>query len=322
MPVHNYAPIEGRLERFSFSSDNLENQLGDPTLREVLVHIPQGLKFPAPCIIYLSPYTGTGMTRANWRAFSETLPQRHERLVREGKMEGAILVMPDTFTSLGGNQFLDTPVMGNWGKWLADDLRNELSARYEISGFGLVGKSSGGYGAIVRAMFDDCWQAVACHSGDMGFDAMFRADLLATNTRLQLKGGGEAFLQYVRDAGSLSGDSFHDLMMIGMGASYDPQNWKSLPLDERTGVIDEEAFSRWKNWDPLELIETHQNLPPLWLDCGNADQYNIQYGMRRFCDRLKELDIEHEWEEFDGTHSGIDHRLDLSLPWLVSNLND
>jgi len=35
---------------------------------------------------------------------------------------------------------------------------------------------------------------------------------------------------------------------------------------------------------------------------------------------MAELGIAHEWEEFSGTHSGIDYRLDLSLPWLVSQI--
>ena len=70
------------------------NQLGDPTEREIVVHIPPNSGGPLPCIIYLAPFTGTGFARANWRAFSETLPQRHERLVKEGKMRPSILVMP------------------------------------------------------------------------------------------------------------------------------------------------------------------------------------------------------------------------------------
>ena len=69
------------------------NQLGDPTEREIVVHIPPNSGGPLPCIIYLAPFTGTGFARANWRAFSETLPQRHERLVKEGKMTPSILVM-------------------------------------------------------------------------------------------------------------------------------------------------------------------------------------------------------------------------------------
>ena len=56
------------------------------------------------------------------------------------------------------------------------------------------------------------------------------------------------------------------------------------------------------------------------IDVGDSDQYNIHYGLRQLHSRMSELGIEHEWEEFPGTHSGIDHRLDLSLPWIVSKI--
>ena len=316
MPAHSFEPIRGIFERFSFSSPNLENHLGDPIEREIVVHIPPNPGGPMPCIIYLAPFTGTGFARANWKAFAETLPQRHERLVREGKMSPSILVMPDTFTSLGGNQFVDAETMGKWGTWLREDLRSELDSRYKISGYGLVGKSSGGYGALVRGMLDDCWDAVACHSGDCGFELLFGIEMATTLTEIMPHGGVDKFLQYVKQTSSLKGDDFHTLMMLAMAATYSDG---TLPVDENC-KFDDEKWAEWKSWDPLTMIEEHQNLPPCWIDVGDSDQYNIQYGLRQLHKRMTELDIEHEWEEFPGTHSGIDHRLDLSLPWIASQI--
>ena len=40
MPEHSFSPIEGKLDRFTIDSDLLNNNLGDPTVREVIVHIP------------------------------------------------------------------------------------------------------------------------------------------------------------------------------------------------------------------------------------------------------------------------------------------
>jgi len=128
MPAHQFTPVRGRVERWSFDSNLLENRLGDPTEREVLVHLaPEGLEIlerggNLPVVIYLAPFTSSGPQRAGWKAFGETLPQRHERLVSMGKMKPVILVMPDTFTSLGGNQFVDSPVLGKWSTWLAEGL--------------------------------------------------------------------------------------------------------------------------------------------------------------------------------------------------------
>ena len=316
MPAHSFEPIRGIIERFSFSSTNLENQIGDPTEREVMVHIPPDADGPLPCIIYLAPFTGTGFARANWRAFGETLPQRHERLVKSGLMEPSILVMPDTFTSLGGNQFIDSSIVGDWGTWLKDDLRNEIKSRYDVSGFGLVGKSSGGYGALVRGMLDDCWSAVACHSGDCGFEILFGIEMASTLTKITSHGGVNGFLSYVKETSSLRGDDFHTLMIIAMAATYSDG---TLPVDKNC-IFDDEKWSEWKSWDPLNMIEDHRKIPACWIDVGDSDQYNIQYGLRQLHIRMTELEMAHEWEEFPGTHSGIDHRLDLSLPWMASQI--
>ena len=84
---------------------------------------------------------------------------------------------------------------------------------------------------------------------------------------------------------------------------------------------------RWQQWlkhDPLNLLESYAeslgSLHLLYVDVGSRDQYNIQYGTRSFVRRLNEMDISHHYEEFDGTHSGMDWRLDISLPMLAKAL--
>ena len=62
MPEHSFSPIEGKLDRFTIDSDLLNNNLGDPTVREVIVHIPpSGLEIidqghQLPMLIYLAPF--------------------------------------------------------------------------------------------------------------------------------------------------------------------------------------------------------------------------------------------------------------------------
>jgi len=57
----------------------------------------------------------------------------------------------------------------------------------------------------------------------------------------------------------------------------------------------------------------------LFIDCGNQDQYNIHFGTRLLNQLFDTLGIEHVYEEFEGTHSGIDYRLDTSMA-LLSHL--
>ncbi len=338
MPEHSFSPIEGKLDRFTIDSDLLNNNLGDPTVREVIVHIPpSGLEIidqghQLPVLIYLAPFTSSGLARAGWKAFAETLPQRHERLVREHKMSPTILVLPDCFTSLGGNQFVDSGIMGQWSTWLHQSLKPEISARYPTNGrFGLFGKSSGGFGALHNAIHHpEEWQAIATHSGDVGFDLLYRSEFSNTATQINKQNGVENFLRYVKQCSKLSGDDFHALMTCAMAASYDSKTEHShsygirLPFDLETCILDDALWKNWLAFDPLTSIEQNINslksLDLLFIDCGNKDQYGIQYGSRLMVRMLREHNIEHFWEEFDGSHSGIEYRLDYSMPMLAEAL--
>ena len=339
MPKHAFTPVSGQIRRWVFDSPHLENRLGDPTLREVLTHIaPEGVAAieaggTLPVLIYLAPFTSSGPARAGWKAFGESLFQRHERLVQSGQMKPAILVMPDTFTSLGGNQFVDSPVLGNWSTWLSEALKPTLEAKYATNGnFALVGKSSGGYGAVVNAMLKPgAWQGIACHSGDMGFETMFMPTFAETLTHVAKYGTAADYVAHVQEAARLSGPDFHTLMICAMAASYDPRKPTQdnplgieLPVDATTADIIDEAWREWLKFDPIEMIGDHhknlQELDALFIDCGGQDQYHIQYGSRKFVNLLSSYNVEHVWDEFPGTHSGIDHRLDLSFAYLTEKL--
>ena len=340
MPKHAFSPIKGSLERWTLNSQLLENRLGDPTEREILTHIaPEGLEMieqggKLQVLIYLAPFTSSGPARAGWKAFAETLPQRHERLVKSGKMKPAILVMPDTFTTLGGNQFVDSPVLGRWSSWLSQALKPEIKTRYSTNGkFALIGKSSGGYGALVNAMLQpEQWDGIACHSGDMGFETMFLPTFAETLTHVGRYGGAPQYVDYIRNAERMSGSDFHTLMICAMAASYDPRRPTQdnplgivLPVESKTAETHSDAWSRWMSFDPLTMVEEKhealRKLSALFIDCGGQDQYHIQYGSRRFVSRLLSMDVPHSWEEFAGTHSGIDHRLDLSFAYLTEMLS-
>src|SRR5437588_329864 len=85
---------------------------------------------------------------------------------------------------------------------------------------------------------------------------------------------------------------------------------------------------RWANWlrqDPVVAVETQANnlrrLKALYIDCGEKDQFNLLYGARRFVRRLNELGIAHRYEEFPDNHTGVDYRMDESLPFLARALS-
>src|SRR5690242_809607 len=88
------------------------NPLKDPHVRKLAVWLPPGYdgsgnrRFP---VLYdLVGFTGSGLAHTNWRPFNDNVPERVARLIHERKMGPAIMVFPDCFTALGGNQYMNS----------------------------------------------------------------------------------------------------------------------------------------------------------------------------------------------------------------------
>jgi hypothetical protein len=341
MPVHNFEQPRGELVRLSVDSVALrDNLLGDPPRRDVAVYLPQGYResdADYPLFVGLAGFTGSGLKLLSWQSFGESVPQRIDRLVAESRMGPVVCAFPDCFTSLGGNQYLDSPAMGNWEQFLVNEMipriEDEIRVRKGAEHRAVFGRSSGGYGALVQGLrHGEQWAAVASHSGDIDFDLVYRRDLPKALDELARHDGGVlGFLEHLRGAEKIRGNEMYALMLLAMAASYDPDPQAPrgirLPVDSQTcGLIDE----RWQNWlahDPLRMIDradcqqSLRNLEALFIDCGSRDQYSLHYGNRAFVRKLRELGIEHRYEEFEDTHSGIDYRMDVSLPFLYAAIS-
>ncbi len=335
MPAHNFTRPQGRIVEVEIESKALaKNLLGDPAARVVAVYLPPGYDdgdADYPLFVDLVGFTGSGFAHLNWKAFGESVPQRLDRLAAEGKMGPVVAAFPDCFTSLGGNQYVDSRAMGNWEAFLVDEMLPRLEADFRIrpgrEHRAVFGKSSGGYGAIVHGLRRaDAWGAVACHSGDMAFDLCYRPDFPKTLDALADHGGVEGFLAHVEATPKLKDGEMHALMILAMAATYDPDpkapKGIRLPVDLETCALDGERWERWLEHDPLRLVHkpvSHANLRSLrglYVDCGSKDQYHLVYGARAFRDALVAARIPHRYEEFDDDHSNIDYRMDVSLPYL------
>src|SRR5713226_3755356 len=167
-----------------------ENALGDPHVRRLAVWLPaeydegatrgRGRRFPV--LVDMVGFTGSGLSHVAWKNFSENVPERAARLVHEKAMGAAILVFPDCFTALGGNQYVNSPAIGRYADYLTKELVPFVDREFRTLASrehrGCFGKSSGGYGAILHGMrHADCRGAVADHSGDCYFDFCYGADL-------------------------------------------------------------------------------------------------------------------------------------------------
>ena len=338
VPVHRFRRPAGQIVEIQIESSALkDNLLGDPYGRTVAVYLPAGYetsKERYPLLVDLAGFTSSGLKRSAWTAFGEGVPERIDRLLESGQMGPVVVAFPDCFTSLGGNQYIDSSVMGRWETFLCEELVPRLQAEFRIrpgrNHRAVYGKSSGGYGALAHGMRRaDVWGAVASHSGDMGFEWLYLRDFPSTLDRLaRYDGDISRFLAMVRESPKITDGDFYALMHLAMAATYDPQPDEPtgirLPVDLHTCALDEDAWGRWLQHDPVRMIENPEcqaalrSLQGLFIDCGSNDQYFMHYGNRRFVQRLNELDIAHRYEEFPDNHSGIEYRLDRSLPFLYA----
>jgi len=339
MPVRNQCDWpEGKIVCFEHQSEVLQgNVWSDPATRDFNVYLPHGYSDSGPAhaaLWDLAAFTNTGPGHLSWRSQGENLPQRLDRLIGTGKMPPVVVPMPDCYTSLGGNQYINSPAVGRYADYLVYELVPFLSERVNVrdarSARGVFGKSSGGYGALVHAMYyPDTWGGVASHAGDIGFDWIYRPEFPRAAAMLSaLDGDVYRFLKNFWNKKSPGGFDYSVLMTLAMAASYDPgddpENPVRLPFDLQTLEFDAERWNRWLQHDPLNLLDVYAeqlaSLELLYIDVGCRDQYNIQYGTRAFVRRLEKLGIKHHFDEFDCSHPVMDWRLDISLPMLAKAL--
>ncbi len=328
----------GEIVCFKHRSEVLQDNIwSDPTERDFYVYLPPDYDESADPYVALwdfAAFTNAGPGHLNWRNQGENLPQRLDRLIGSGEMPPVVVPMPDCYSSLGGNQYVNSASVGRYADYVVQELVPFLSAHINVvddrSGRAAFGKSSGGYGALVHAMYyPDTWGGLASHAGDIGFEWVYRPDFPRTAAVLSALGGDPyRFLKNFWRKKSPGSPDYSTLMTLAMAASYDPgdspETAIQLPFDLHTCEMDEFRWSQWLRHDPLNLLESYvaelASLKVLYIDVGSRDQYNIQYGTRAFIRRLEKLGIGHHFEEFDGTHSGMDWRLDISLPMLAKAL--
>ncbi|HUR39058.1 MAG TPA: alpha/beta hydrolase-fold protein [Planctomycetota bacterium] len=298
------------------------NPLGDPAVRRTPIYLPPS--YPRkryPVYYMLTGFTGFGEMMIQRGAWSESLPERLDRLIAAKKMAEAIVVMPDCFTRYGGSQYLNSTATGRYEDHVVRELVPYIDEHYPTTGRrAVMGKSSGGYGAMVLGMrHPDVFQALACHSGDLYFEYCYQADFPKAIDQLRKHGGLEKFIAaWEKMPKRLAGNLHAAVNTIAMASCYSPRGRKiDLPFDLKTGEIRRDVWRRWKAWDPVEMLDRHardlKKLDCVFLDCGTRDQFALHHGARIFAEKARRLGVQVLHEEFDDDHSSISYRYDRSF---------
>ena len=371
MPLKRFAGTSGRVVVLAHTSRVLAgNPLGDPVDRPLTVWLPPGYDEGAtprsksgkgrrfPVLVDMVGFTGSGPGHVSWRGFDDNVPERAARLIHERRMGPCIIVFPDCFTALGGNQYINSSAIGRYADYLVDEIVPAVDREFRTLASrehrGCFGKSSGGYGAIIHGMkYANAWGAVADHSGDAYFEFVYGhdwprtlndlarfAEPKRTEGRVDVRkreakvargmddGRVKRFLESVWNSRKPGGDDMLTIMNLCMAATYDPDPKAPLgfriPYNLETGELLPKRWEKWRAHDPVNLVGTHRralrSLRGIYIDCGWRDQYHIQFGSRILSKRLHAAGIRHTYEEFDDNHSGIDYRMDVSLPFLYRAL--
>jgi Putative esterase len=334
------ADIVGRFDEHVFSSKVLEgNPLGDPAERPLWVYVPPGYD-DEPERRYPSVYVIQGMTGQldMWRnrtAFRKNFPELCDELFANGEAPPCVVVWVDCWTSYGGSQFLDSPGTGRYHTYLCDEVVPWVDERYRTAAAaehrGIMGKSSGGYGAMVTPMLrPDLFGGLATHAGDALFHLCYGRDFAPAVRHLRdhYDGSFERFWDDFRSRPSFSRTGDEVLLNLwAMAACYstDDDGTVRLPFDPNTGELVPDVWERWLAWDPVLMVPRYadalRSQKAVYIDSGTRDEYYLDLGAEAFRRALADIGVTDVFFElFDATHGAIEYRYPIALRYLAERL--
>ena len=317
------------------------NPLGDPHERPVLVYLPPGYDDeplrPYPVVYVIQGFTGNVAMWHNRSPWRQPFPENADALFARGDAPPAIVVYVDAWTRYGGSQFVDSPGTGRYHSYLCDEIVPWVDARYRTrrdpASRAIMGKSSGGFGAMITPMLrPDLFGVLATHAGDSLYEYCYIPEFPAAVRHLR-RYGGDIWRWWEDFTSRVPFTKAEDATLInlfGVAACFSAHadGRVDLPFDPETGVIRPAVWQRWLDWDPVRMVPAHadalRGLRGIWVDAGTRDEYHLDLGASAFCAALREIGISDEivhFELFDAGHGGIDYRYPISLAWLCHRMH-
>jgi enterochelin esterase-like enzyme len=332
------------IEWLSISSQAIKGfPMGDAHQRKFPVLLPPDYvagqhKKPYPVIFLLAGYPyRSAKYMSGGSAFAQPLHKQIEAAMLSGEMPPAIIVMPDATSRLGHSQYINSPVLGNYMDYLADELVELIDSRYPTHASaafrGVAGHSSGGFGALMLGMMRaDRFQNICASAADAFFEVSLLPMVNDAVVSIEKAGGIAAFIEQfmqLPDPNCCSKRQFITMMTLAMAPCYAP-NPDNAPLygdvffDLNTGAIKQEVWQRYLAWDPVNKMDQHlealRSLRWLHLACGEEDEYAMQLGHRQIAAKLTEYQIQHFFEEYPGGHSGQNWRFVERLQKMLTRM--
>ncbi|MFY9929308.1 MAG: alpha/beta hydrolase-fold protein [Streptosporangiaceae bacterium] len=335
------ADLAGRIEEHVVTSELLRgNPLGDPHERPLWVYLPPGYddepQHDYPAVYVIQGFTGNVAMWANRSPWRQPFPENADALFARGEAPPAIVVYVDAWTRYGGSQFVDSPGTGRYHSYLCDEIVPWVDAQYrtrpEPASRAIMGKSSGGFGAMITPMLrPDLFGALATHAGDALYEYCYIPGF-ATAVRQLRRYDGDIWRWWEDFTSRVAFTREEDMSLVGLlgvAACFSARADGSvdLPFDPATGVIRPAVWQRWLDWDPVRMVpayaEALRGLRAIWVDAGTRDEFHLDVGAQAFRAALADIGVADEvvhFELFEAGHGGIDYRYPLSLAWLCRQM--
>lgn len=333
-----WSGLQGRVEHTQLDSRLLaDNPPGDACRRDVYVYVPPGYDEGTdryPVVMLLAGFASTNRSMLGYDPFKPNTVERFDRMVAAGECAPALLVLPDASNRWGGSQFVDSSATGRYQSYLADEVIPHVDARYRTvaarKGRAIVGRSSGGFGALRMGMDrPEVFSVLGSHAGDAGFEVSMRPMLPAAAIAFERAGGLAGFDERLQQGGPRDQLDFEGVLVMAAAAAYSPDPegpWPhiALPFEPETANLRSEVWSRWLEHDPLTRIprarDALRQMHWVFVDAGNRDEHGLHFAARQMARRMHEMDVPVTYEEFEGGHRGTSWRYEISLPRLVRSL--
>jgi hypothetical protein len=332
--------LAGRINEHVIDSAALRgNPLGDPHERPLWVYTPPGYDDEPdrryPSVYVIQGYTGQITMWRNRSAYRQPFTETADQVFTRGDTPPAIVVYVDAWSKYGGSQFVDSPGTGNYHSYLCNDVVPWVDQNYRTldapSHRGIMGKSSGGFGAFITPMLrPDLFGGLASHAGDALYELVYVKEF-GDCVRFLREYDQDIWKWWAdftsRTAFTKKGD---DTLLITLGVaacfSADDDGTVRLPFDPKTGQLIPEVWERWLAWDPVRMVPSYaealRGLTAIWIDGGKNDEWYLDLGGEAMVAELAKIGVtDVRFELFEGTHMGIDYRYPLSLAYLAQKLS-
>lgn len=241
--------------------------------------------------------------------------------IRAAKCPKMLVVMPDVRSRSGGGWYADSS-NGRWESFIVRDLVSAIDAQYRTKADaryrGLAGHSMGGHGAIRIGMrHPDVFTSVyALAPGVLGFtNEPFKLTTLIPEYGTWRNGPLWTRVLSYKSLDDLHADrlpTHWHYLFVAIAGAWSPNPNAPLYCDfpyqlglGGTLVFRPEVFDKWRENDPVQMAERYtDNLRRIRLrfECGFEDSSEGYAGARRLHAVLERLGVQHEFEDFDGTH--------------------